>query len=230
MVLGIARSADFVTEETCFRGGEPMRRRKNPRLPGLKRDEVCQQIREMILRGQRRPGAKLRQLELAERFGVSEGSVREALLELKRQGLVESIERRGMFVARLDRERLAEALEIREMHESLAVRRCCERVTRSEVRALVDLAEQVYRRAAAGEAQESAALDRLLHGRLIDLSGQGMLSRLADNYRPLVESLRDERDPQVVRREHLAILRAIEDGKADDAERLVRGHVAAVRV
>ena len=70
---------------------------------------------------------------------------------------------------------------------------------------------------------------RELHATLIQLSGNNTLARLADNYRLLGTFIRDGRDSEVVRNEHLAILRAIQDGRADDAEWLARQHVAAAR-
>src|SRR4029079_516466 len=101
-------------------------------------------LQRMILSGERQPGSKLRQQELAEQFSVAQGVVREALLELRAYGLVESIDRRGVFVSKLDKEKLLESFEVREVHEALAVRRCCERVTRVQVRELMDLAEEIY--------------------------------------------------------------------------------------
>lgn len=184
----------------------------------------------MILRGERRPGTKLRQQELAQQFNVAQGVVREALLELQAHGLVETIDRRGVFVSKLGKEKLLEAFEVREMHEAIAVRRCCERVTRVQVRELMKLAEQTYQFGAAQQLDEMSSSDRALHSQLIHLSGNSMLIRLVDNYRILGKFVRADRDPGVVRDEHVAILQAIEDGRADDAERFIRQHVAAARL
>ena len=184
----------------------------------------------MILNGEKRPGTQLRQQELAKRFQVAQGVVREALLELQAYGLVDMIDRRGMFVTKLDKDRLLEAFEVREMHEALAARLCCERVTRAQIRELMDMAQQIHTLGSTQKPDEMASLDRELHTRLIHLSGNVMLARLADNYRILGKFVRAERDPAVVRVEHLSILRAIEEGRADDAEHLIRQHVAAARL
>src|SRR3954468_5844451 len=90
----------------------------------LTRHHVREKLQGMILSGERRPGSKLRQQELAEHFQVAQGVVREALLELQAYGLVETIDRRGMFVTQLDEGKLLEAFEVREMHEGLAARLC----------------------------------------------------------------------------------------------------------
>jgi DNA-binding GntR family transcriptional regulator len=201
-----------------------------PRDDRVKRNRVRDRLRDMILRGELRPGTKLRQKQLAARCGVAQGVVREALLELQRTGLVESIERRGVYVARLDRQTLLEALELREIHEAFAVRRCCERASRLEMRQLMDVAQRIYQLSRAGRKPEMDALDRQLHGRLLELAGNGMVREMSDTYRFLGRMVVGvERDEKLVRDEHVAILTAIADGRADDAERLIRHHIAATR-
>src|SRR5688572_23575440 len=120
----------------------------------LTRHHVRESLQHMILRGERRPGTKLRQQELARQFDVAQGVIREALLELQAYGLVETIDRRGMFVSKLGKEKILEAFEVREMHEALAVRRCCERVTRVQIRELMKLAERIYEFAVAQKLDE----------------------------------------------------------------------------
>jgi DNA-binding GntR family transcriptional regulator len=195
-----------------------------------RRHHVRDSLQRMILTGERQPGTKLRQQELAKQFQVAQGVVREALLELQAYGLVEMIDRRGMFVTKLNKNKLLEAFEVREMHEALAARLCCERVTRAQVRELVEMAQQIYTLATNKKLDEMGSLDRELHARLVRLSGNSMLARLADNYAILGKFVRADRNPGVVRDEHVAILRAIEEGRPDDAERLIRSHVAAARL
>ena len=194
------------------------------------RHRVRDSIQSMILSGERHPGSKLRQQELAEKFGVAQGVVREALLELQTFGLVETIDNRGIYVSQIDRPRLLEAFYVREVHEGLAVRLCCERATRTDIRELMAVAEEIYSLGAARKLEEMGTLDRELHSRLIHLSGNSMLIRLADNYRILGKIVRADRNIEMVRNEHLAILQKIQDGDADQAERLMREHVAAARV
>ena len=215
------------TEESDF---SPLATMAPPRDNRVKRNQARDRIRDMILRGELRPGARLHQKALADRLGVAQGVIREALLELERTGLVESIERRGVYVARLDRETILEALELREIHEVFAVRRCCERATRLEIRQLMEIAERIYQLSRARKRAEMDALDRQLHERLLQLAGNAMLRDLSENYRFLGRMVVGvERDEKKVRDEHLAILTAIADGRADEAERLIRHHIAETR-
>lgn len=183
----------------------------------------------MILNGEQRPGSKLLQLDLAKRFGVAQAVVREALFELQAFGLVETIDNRGVYVSELDTELLIDAIGVREVHEGLAARLCCERITKVQLRELAELAEQIYCEALRGEFDESGRLDRAFHQRIVHISSSRIIARLTDHYWILGKFLRLDRDPQEVREEHLIILKAIEENRPATAERLMREHIAVGR-
>ncbi|MBI4579032.1 MAG: GntR family transcriptional regulator [Planctomycetes bacterium] len=187
-------------------------------------------MQQMILSGQCRSGSKLVQIQLARQLGVAQCVVREALLELQASGLVETVDNRGAFVGELNAERLLESFDVREAHECLAVRLCCQHATRAQLRELAELADRIWKFAAAGgHDEEMASLDREFHQRLIHLSGNSMLVRLSEHYRALGKVVRAGRDPRMVRDEHLALLKAIEEGREEDAVRLVRDHIRAAK-
>jgi len=71
---------------------------------GNLKQEVAQYVRDLILSGELRPGARLDQDAIAETLGVSRLPVREALITLETEGLVEAIARRGVYVAQLERD------------------------------------------------------------------------------------------------------------------------------
>src|SRR5438045_6273479 len=99
---------------------EPDRRRS------LVRHRIRDHLQQMIHSGQIKPGARLVQDHIARVFNVGKGIVREALLELRGLGLIDTIDNRGMFVGEMSRRRLLESYESRAMLEGLAVRRCCQ--------------------------------------------------------------------------------------------------------
>ncbi len=193
------------------------------------RHEIRESLQEMILNGERRPGTKLIQQQLAKRFGVAQGVIREALLELQVYGLVETVDNRGMFVSKLNTRTLLGSFDVREVHEALAARLCCERITRLEIRELTAMANEMFTLAQQGKLMDMAGLDREFHQRLIRISGNTMLIRLAGNYRLLGKAMQISRDAREVRDEHLAILKAIEEGRADDAERLMKVHIRTAK-
>src|SRR5579871_2022414 len=79
-----------------------------PALATLLSDEVVDRLRESILRGHFAPGDRLREEQLAEALGVSRGPIRNALVQLEREGLAVRRPNRGAVVAELSRGDLEE--------------------------------------------------------------------------------------------------------------------------
>ena len=77
--------------------------RRVPRRRNLSED-VAEYIREGIMSGALRPGTRIDQDAIAADLGVSRLPVREALISLDKEGLINTIPRRGAFVARMERE------------------------------------------------------------------------------------------------------------------------------
>jgi DNA-binding GntR family transcriptional regulator len=84
-------------------------------------DEVADRIREAIFSGTYAPGAQLREVELASALEVSRGPVREALLRLEREGLVQGEWHRGTTVTTLSAQDASELNSLRGALEQLAV-------------------------------------------------------------------------------------------------------------
>lgn len=83
--------------------------------------EVADNIRAAIFAGTYAPGAPLKEVELSAALEVSRGPVREALLLLEREGLVQSVWHRGTFVTTLSADDIAELHSLRGALEELAV-------------------------------------------------------------------------------------------------------------
>ena len=184
-------------------------------------------IEEMILTGQRQPGDRLIQQELAKQLGVAQSVVREALLELQASGLVRAVDNLGVFVSELGAEDLLQACEIREVLEGLAARLCCRQASRSDIEGLRQLANEIHAHGQLGHESPMGAGDRQFHNRMILISRNAILQRLTEGYRMVGMLVRAERDINTVRDEHMAILDAIADDRPDDAEDLARRHVRA---
>lgn len=193
------------------------------------RHRVCMELERLILAGTLRPGQKLKQQQLAQQFGVALGVLRESLLELKAAGLVDVIDNVGMFVAELDDRRVLEAFEIREVHEGLAARLCCERVSRENLRELEAMVAEIYSLAGQGKTELAAELDRRFHHRILEIAGNQMLERLTGSFRVLTLVLGMSDDVPIVRDAHAGIVAAIADNRPEDAERLMREHVRSAR-
>ena len=89
--------------------------------------QVAERLKAEILAGEREPGSRLRQVEIAQRLGVSTTPVREALAMLQREGLVQLEAQRGAVVFLPSVRDLREHYEIRAALEALAAAKAAER-------------------------------------------------------------------------------------------------------
>jgi DNA-binding GntR family transcriptional regulator len=189
------------------------------------RHRIREAVRSEIVSGQARPGTKLVQQQLATRFGVSMGLVREALLELQAWGLVEVKDNRGMYVAEWDADRILETYEIREVLEGLAARRCCGRLKPNQLAKLERLARQIYAASTAERWEESTRLEQEFHGTIIRACGSHTVSRLSDNYKFIRKVLWVRSDARKTRRSHMDLVEAIRGDDPEHAEDVAREHV-----
>lgn len=99
-------------------------------------DLAYRRIRDLVLSGELAPGARLGQVELAERFGISRTPVREALRRLAGEGLVDQISNRGFRVADLGLDAVLRRLEVRALLEPGIARLAAERRSERDIASL----------------------------------------------------------------------------------------------
>jgi DNA-binding GntR family transcriptional regulator len=114
-------------------------------------DRISERLREEILNGVIAPGAPLRQEDLAARFGVSRLPVRDALVRLEAQGLVEVFPNRGAFVVSLSADEVREIYELRILLEGDIVERAVPAMSPDDWRR-IDAAHEAAIRSADGPA------------------------------------------------------------------------------
>jgi DNA-binding GntR family transcriptional regulator len=127
-------------------------------------EEVVDRLREAIYSGRLAPDVKLREEMLADFLKVSRGPIREALVQLEREGLVIRQPNRGATVARLSREDLEEVYSLRLALEQFAVRQTIRNHTAKhleEMQAVVDTMIAYVNRGIS--VQEAARLDVQFH-------------------------------------------------------------------
>jgi DNA-binding GntR family transcriptional regulator len=110
-----------------------------PLTPTVKRslaDDVVDRLRDAIFHGSFKPGEALREEQLAAMLDVSRGPVREALVQLEREGLVIVRRHRGATVARLSRSDLEDVYSLRLALERLAVQRAARYATEQDFAAM----------------------------------------------------------------------------------------------
>lgn len=134
-----------------------------PASRGLSADIVAR-LRSAILNGLFGPGERLGEEALASAMGVSRGPIREAFLQLEREGLIVIRRNRGAFVAQLSREDLDEVYTLRLAIEPLAIQRAVRYAPDAAVAEMQALVDDIAVRQARGiTEQEAAELDLHFH-------------------------------------------------------------------
>jgi DNA-binding GntR family transcriptional regulator len=195
--------------------------------------KVADTIREAITAGDFAPNQRLVEAELSEQFGASRASVRNALAQLATEGLVERIQNRGARVRAVSLDEAVEITEVRMALEGLCAAKAAERVTDADREALLDLGARMKAAVAAGDVLGYSDLNRRLHGRVLEMSGQhtacAVLERLhGQNVRRQFRLAMHPGRPQVSLPQHLAVIDAVCAGDADAAEAAMRAHLRSV--
>ena len=99
-------------------------------------DVVTDDLRDAIVSQELEPGRRLAEDELASQLGVSRGPVREALMRLEREGLVEIERHKGARVASWDRSDIEEIYSLRLVLETLATEWACRNATSADIAAM----------------------------------------------------------------------------------------------
>lgn len=107
------------------------------------RELTLEKLREAIVQGYFRPGARLVERTLCDELGVSRTVVREVLRHLETEGLVEIVARQGPIVARLDPAQVSEIYELRGLLEANAARACAEKATPEVIEKLRDIRRKI---------------------------------------------------------------------------------------
>ena len=198
------------------------------------REHVADALRAAIVSGDMTPGEVYSAPTLAERFGVSATPVREAMLDLGKQGLIEVIPNKGFQVTRVTDTELDQITEIRLLLEPPAAAKAALRATPADVAELKRLARQVVDAARDGDIIRHVEADRAFHGRLLELSGNHRLVEIVYDLRDRTRlyglahlAERGVLGPTV--EEHLTMCEHVAAGDADALAELVRTHIGHVR-
>ncbi|MEU6553229.1 GntR family transcriptional regulator [Streptomyces sp. NPDC046915] len=193
---------------------------------------VAEELRQMIISGELRPGSSLSEMTLSETFGVSRTPIREALKQLQIEGLVEVRPRVGTFVAVPSRREITELFQMKELLEGAAARLLALRGRVPEVDRLEATLREADDAVRAGDAERYARSVHEFH-ELIVVGADN--SKLEAHYRTLMNQLAYAR---LVRtslaqpgrltesdHEHHRVVDLILAKDGDGAERAMREHV-----
>ena len=197
------------------------------------RAQVYAMVQEEIVALEFKPGQPLSEKELSLRYGVSRTPVREALLQLADEDLVEIYPQSGTFVSRISVHGVTEAQFIREALETAALRRALEHITPEDVKRLE---ENLDRQRGANEAHDTETfyiLDEAFHQALVERSGYPGVWRIAQRAKVHLNRARRLSLPAVstlgrLIDQHATVLEHVAAGDGEQAEAALSEHLRMV--
>jgi DNA-binding GntR family transcriptional regulator len=177
-------------------------------------DEVANTIKERILKGEYSIGEKLKENQIAYELKVSRTPIREALKQLEKEGLVESIPNRGSFVLGLTKQDIQDIYAVRAAVEVLAADWAVSRITGEELKQLREVFDLMEFYSDKQNSDKVLELNKEFHQIIYHASGSRFLSQLLKSYQEYVEETRkatvycSENLPLILE-EHRNILEAV---------------------
>ena len=201
---------------------------------GAKIDRAYQRLRQDIMSGVYSPNERLVEAPLTRVLGVSRNTLRTALARLDKEGLIVLEPNRGGRVRAFSLEEAHDMLRVREVLEGLVGGLAAVRATPEQHARLREIAAGTEQAVEDDDLIRYSALNRQFHEAVIEAAGSPQAAAALDALHfPLVKfqfqvTLVPGRKQENVK-EHYELLRAIEAGDADGAERVARLHVQHIR-
>jgi DNA-binding GntR family transcriptional regulator len=197
------------------------------------KDQAYRLIKEAILAYQFKPGDPLVEADLASQLGISKTPVRDALLELEKEGLVTKILFKGTYVSEVTPDDVKQIFEIRAVLEGLAAGLAAAHWSGSESSAAQILLAQQEAAAREGNLALSSQMNKQFHELVIQRANNRMLASMLRNlddhlrrYRTISSYQKGRLEKSVA--EHQQVLQALKQNDAAGAETLMRAHLRSV--
>lgn len=196
------------------------------------REKILETIRDAILMGTMKPGERVSEPDLAERFGISRTPIREAFRQLESEGYLEVIPRKGAVVASLSERDVEEFYAIKIILEGFAAKMAADNLTVKDIERLEAINERLRQIAGEGDVKKFFRLHNEFHDLFIKAAGNEKLSELIHQVvmkfkRLRLASLAQPGRMEVSVEEHRNMIAAFKNRDGDRADALVR-HAASI--
>jgi DNA-binding GntR family transcriptional regulator len=193
-------------------------------------DRLRSRIEADILSYKLKPGDRLDESKLAERYGTSRTPVREALRQLSAHGLIEIRPHKGAIVAKLGIRELLELLEVMAELEGACGRIAAKTCLTGDIEAISQAHKTCELRAEKADIEGYQDANDAFHDAIYNATKNNSLLKLTLSVRKRISPFRRMQLSQPAHlcsslEEHGQIVRAIQNGLADEADRLLQAHV-----
>lgn len=193
-------------------------------------DQAADRLRGLIIAGELAAGARLTETPLAQRLGLSRGTVRAALRRLVAEGLVCQVPYAGYRVVEFTAEDFWEIFTLRAALEGLAARLAAERGSAEGAQALRAAFDELMAAAGNGDSAAVSRLDHALHRQIVAMTGHARLAdhyaRVENQFRAYIALSNADVGCADVGESHRALVEAICASDPERAERAARANIS----
>ena len=142
------------------------------------REKILEAIRDAILKGDLKPGEKVAEPELAERFGISRTPIREAFRQLESEGFLTVIPRKGAVVSALSERDVQEYYEVKSILEGYAAELAAKNLSEKELAKLESINQRLKKLANDGDVKAFYKVHHEFHETFLKAAGNSKLYEL----------------------------------------------------
>ncbi len=196
-------------------------------------NQIFEKLEKDILTGKYEKGLILTEHEISEELGVSRTPVREALIMLEQEHIVEPCGK-GVKVLSITAEDAEIIYEIRSRIEGIAAAECAKRITDEQIKEIQEMIDLQFHYASKGNSEKEKSLDNDFHNAVYKYAGSAVFF---DTLMPLHKKIQKFRKVQMENsgmaqqsvEEHQEVLDAIASRDPVKAEKAMTGHVENAR-
>lgn len=203
-------------------------------LPSSRKEQVANILREAILKGDIKPGEKLKEVELSNQMGVSRGPIREAISQLEQEGYIVSYPYKGSVVANpLSDEEVSQVLiPIRITLEQHSLKKAFEGDMDKHIKTLESITNKMKTAAENNDIKEVVENNLLFHQYIVSTTNlpyleqiwQSIINRIRFHFYKLGQN-QDKEELMKDVDEHFQIIEALKEKNIDEALRLLTIHI-----
>jgi len=192
--------------------------------------DLSTKLKEDILTGKLKKNQKLTEKNICEEYRVSRTPVREALVQLEMEGLIESIPNRGAFVIGLSAQDIEDIYTLRKMYEVQATRWAIERITEDELNELEENFEFMEFYTMKNDMEKMININTNFHQMIYKASHNRLLMHLLSSYQVYIKHNKNTGAQkadylETVLEEHRRIFKAFENRDIEAGEAAMAAHM-----
>lgn len=197
-------------------------------------DDVYSSLLRAIVEARLGAGTLLSQNKLAARMGVSRTPVREALMRLERDGLVQRLPESGFAVATITPEEVHEACDLLDVLDTYVYRRAAENLSRAQLGDLFKLASSLIDSAESGDAESWREADQRYHAAVMAAAKNRFVAEALQQTRRRVQRFWLQKPHfdgrlRICSQDHVALAQAMLDDDAELLAQTVHAHIERLR-